>query len=130
MNAGLCLWIIVEAPPLSALLPRALVETLALYPQRPEPVSSSEGTRTVGRPPREYSTVMVRFEPTTSCLHERILCRCVNFKVVKQGRASLLGEWRVIGERGVDTHADILRLGSESVTCQSRPARNLQENRW
>ena len=38
-------------------------------------------------------------------------------KAVKQNRASLLSEWRVVGERGVHTHTDILRLGSESVTC-------------
>ena len=72
MKAELDLCIIAEAPPWLT-LPRALAETLTLYPQKPEPVSNSEGTTIVGWPPREYSTVMVRFEPTTSCLHERIL---------------------------------------------------------
>lgn len=85
MNAELHLCIMAEAPLLLALLPRVLVETLALYPQRPEPVSSSEGTRMVGWPPSEYSTVTVRFEPTTTCLHERILCRCINIRQQNKG---------------------------------------------
>ena len=79
MNAELYVLIIAGAP-LSALLPRGLVETLGLFPQKPEPGSSSEGMRMVGWPPREYSTVMVRFEPTTSCVHERILRHCVNVR--------------------------------------------------
>ena len=78
MKAELVSCIIAEAP--LALLPRALPETLTLFPQKPEPVSSSEGTRTVGWPPREYSTVIVRFEPTTSCLHERRLCQRVRVR--------------------------------------------------
>jgi len=57
---------------------------------------------------------MVRFEPTTSCLHERTL-PMRQHKAVKQSDASLLSEWCVVGEWGVDTHADVLRLGSESV---------------
>ena len=59
---------------------------------------------------------MVRFEPTTSCLHERILSMRQHM-AVKQCDASLLGEWCVVREWGVDTHADVLGLGSESVIC-------------
>lgn len=80
MNEEFPSCIIVEAPLWSTLLPRVLVEALALYPQRPEPVSSSEGTRTDGWPPREYSTVIVWFEPTTSCVHERMLSKYVSLR--------------------------------------------------
>lgn len=59
MNAELNLGIIEEAPLGSTFLPWALVETLELYPHRPEPVSSCEGMRIDGWPPKEYSTATV-----------------------------------------------------------------------